>query len=348
MKPIDKQKGFSIVELMVGITLGLIILIGLVQIIVQNQAKYAVTTGQGETQNAELALLNILGNALRGAGFFGCSSNTTAKFVASVNNVMNTGAYVQGYDGGASAIISTLNYTNDTQLTDWTPSLAAAFSGLAEKNSDVLVIVGARSGANPVMLTADAPSGGSSLTLQNASQVVTNGYLGISNCQQSSIVQTASATITASGSTVVPLSNGNLNQAYAMGAQAVPVAATAFFVGNAPGSQSALYQAENTTGAWVVTPLLPGIDNMRIRYGIGTQSNTTQYKTAAQMATSDWPKVNSIQAAFLLEGTKGSQLTQANCTNNSWSLLGRTVTTPCDTRVRHVYNLTVSLRNAQL
>ena len=346
MKTTHRHGGFTILELMVAITIGLIVLIGLVQIIVQNQAKYAVTTGQGETQNAELTLQSVLGTALRGAGFFGCSSNTTANFVANINSMMNTGAYVQGYDGGASATISTLNYANDTTLTDWTPSLNSSFSGFAEKNSDVLVVVGARAGTSPVMLTSDAASGAGSLNLQSASQVVSNGYLAVSNCQQSSIVQTASAT-TASGNVTVQLSNGNLNQAYTTGGQAVPVAATAFFVGAASGTQSALYQAENTAGAWKVTPLIPGVNNMRIRYGIGTQANTTQYKTAAQMANTDWATVNSIQAAFLLEGNQGSTINQANCTNKSWTLLGRTVTLPCDTRLRHVFNLTVSLRNAQ-
>ena len=347
MNTIGKQNGFSMIELMVSIAIGLILLIGLVQIVVMNQSKYAATTSQGETQNAELALQNIFGPALRGAGFFGCSSNTTAKFVASANSMMNSSAYLQGYDGGASATISTLNYANDTSLSDWSPSLFAGLSGQAEKNSDVLIVVGSRAGAAPAMLTADAASGSSSLSVQNASQLVSNGYIGISNCQQSSIVQSASATL-ASGSVTISLSS-NINQAYAQGAQIVPVAATAFFIGKASGTQSALYQAENTNGTWTITPLLPGIDNMRVRYGIGSQFNTTQYKTASQMATTDWANVNSVQTAFLLEGGLGSAPpSKSGCTNSNWTLLDRTVTLPCDTRIRHVFNLTVSLRNAEL
>jgi len=349
MTNIKKVRGFSLIELMVAITISLILLIALVQILVQHHANYSTIGAQAQTQNAEVTIGNIVTESVRGAGFYGCSSNSTMQLVASIGSVPSTGSSMQGYDGGASATISTLNPANSTTLSAWTPTLASVFSGLAESGSDVYVQMGMRPGTTATTLTSDALSGAGSLSVLSTSQIASNGFIAISNCAQSSILQNSGS---AAASAVTLSTNSALNQGYKAGSVLVPVSQLAYFVGQASGTQSALYQAENISGSWVATPLVPGVTNMRIWYGIGSVGNTTRYMAASQMSSSAWSTVNSIRMAFLLEGGPGSAKVSTNsnsCANQTqWTLLDRTVTVPCDTRLRHVFNLVIALRNAGL
>jgi hypothetical protein len=138
-----------------------------------------------------------------------------------------------------------------------------------------------------------------------------------------------------------------------------------FYVGYSAGGQSGLYGAVMMCGSWqslsvlstgcssgggpknsssAPQPLVPGVDNMQILYGIGPGGVTQQWVPASLV--SDWTQVNAVRMGFLVEGPIGSANFDSNPT--AWNVLGTTVSVPRDTRLRHVYTMTISLRNATL
>ena len=116
---------------------------------------------------------------------------------------------------------------------------------------------------------------------------------------------------------------------------------TAFYVAQGAGDQSVLMRSIYQNGVWAEAPLIPGIDNLQVLYGIGTGTTITNYLPASSVT--DWTKVGAIRLGFLIEGQKGTG-TMASGTN--FSVLGTAVSVPTDGRLRHVYEMTINLRNA--
>nr|WP_199065675.1 PilW family protein [Chromobacterium sp. ASV5] len=354
MKPAARQAGFSLVELMVAVTIGLLLLSALVGVMVAGRQNYSTGSGQGTLQNVGATVANQIAQSARSAGFYGCSSASTVDSQITATGVLgNFSLPVTGY--GAQVASSTLNLTpnggNDSTASHWSPALDGSLLGQVQPGSDVLVFAGQTSGSAPLWVSADAAQGATTLQTQSASGVAAGNFLAVSNCAQAMLTQ-LSGIAAASGSYTLTLAAG-LDSKYAQGAVAAPIAQVAYFVGQAPGAQSALYQGvyDGTANSWTFTPLAPGVDTMQVLYGIGgSPGQTTQYVSAGQVA--NWSQVNSLRIALLLEGPAGSAPSKGGaggCGNaTQWTVLNNTVKVPCDSRLRHVYTMTVSLRNAGL
>ncbi|WP_146056829.1 PilW family protein [Chromobacterium alticapitis] len=354
MSRLRRSSGFSLVELMVAITIGLLLLTSLVGIMVVGRKDYSVDSAQGELQSAGSTAANLIAQSARQAGFFGCSGSSTSYQLAAANGVLgNFTSPVTGYDAvlaSSTLTLNSLNPANDNSLADWSPSLDASLQGRVEKGSDVMIFSGQTNGSAPLWVNAYASAGATSLPTQSTSGVATKNLLSVSNCGHSSIMQ-VSGVNGASGA--ITLSQA-LDSDFPPGSVAAPLAQTAYFVAQATGAQSALYQAtyDGTTAGWQLAPIVPGVDALQVWYGIGsTPGVTTEYVPASQVA--NWSQVNSLRIGMLLEGAQGSAPALAGIGNGcgnptSWTVLGATVVVPCDTRLRHVYTMTVSLRNAGL
>lgn len=396
------SRGFTLVEMMVAVAIGLIVLAGLATVFIAQRQVYSTASSQGAIQNADNALSAILSPAIRGAGFTGCGTLTTSRsevvFTSAATPwVFSPGDFsapVFGYDASGTGVsgssagsytYTALNVANSTASTDWNPSLDASFSGLAEKGSDILVLNGEVPGTHPMGVpTVNQASAPNSFTVYNKGSTATTpiqftdinhqdidvqvSAVAISDCAKSSVflpVMTTTASGAARiGNPVTVSGSGNkstqVNPIYQAGAQFVPLQQVAYFVGRGDGGQSALYQAVLVNGAWNTQQLVPGVDNMQVLYGFGLGGNTQQYLSANQVQAlqasppagvvslpfNPWTAINSIRIGFLIEGGQGSAAVGSNPT--VWNVLGTQVTVPADTRLRHVYVMTVNLRNVTL
>lgn len=68
-----RPAGFSLVELMLALALGLVVVTGIVQLFVGNSQTYQVLNGQARMQENGRFALEFISRAARSAGFFGCS-----------------------------------------------------------------------------------------------------------------------------------------------------------------------------------------------------------------------------------------------------------------------------------
>jgi type IV pilus assembly protein PilW len=76
MNPMSRaraQTGFSLVELLLALALGLVVVTGIVQLFVGNSRTYEVLTGQARMQENARFALEFISQAARSAGHFGCS-----------------------------------------------------------------------------------------------------------------------------------------------------------------------------------------------------------------------------------------------------------------------------------
>jgi len=279
-----------------------------------------------------------------------------------------------GYDALISGVASPLAITedaaNDTSTADWSPALdstLAATPGLVEKGSDVLVVLGPVPGSQPVTVVglpnASSLTLGSSIPASVLASFPNNQWVAMSDCNVTAIFQittgaanpllysagsgalsnsAAVSTLYALFGTTVPTNVGT-----APYSQLIPLQQTAFFVGQDNNGQSSLKRAILTPpgNTWTVSTLVPGVDNMQVLYGVSAataSSPVQQYVPASSVA--NWATVHSVRMGFLIDGQVGSIAMPTAGSSNS--VLGTTVTMPADTRLRHVFELTVNVRNA--
>lgn len=92
-------------------------------------------------------------------------------------------------------------------------------------------------------------------------------------------------------------------------------------------------------------PLLDGVENMQILYGVDTNGDriANKYRTAANIAASnEWTRVVSVRVALLLSTVQG---VTSDLDTAQYTLLNNTVD-PVDDRLRrHVFTTTIALRN---
>lgn len=345
-------RAFSVVEVMVGLTLSMILSISVLGVYLAQKNLYKTNVSQASIQNAESAISALITPTIRAAGFGGCASlltaisNLNAGGPAPLGTLSTNATIVMGYDAAAGTTIniSEINAANSTQASDWTSGLESSLTGNVQSTSDVLIVLGATAGSQPVGVTT-INSGSTSLVVQNASGILAGQFGAVSDCTKASvflITSIAGTTINhAAGTGALSNATNALAVNYQVGAQFVPLTQTAFFVARDVSGQSALIRATlNQNGTWTMQSLIPGVGTMQVLYGTGTDGVPTQYVRAS--AVTNWAQVYSIRIGFLVEGQQGS----GTLPSTQYSVLGTTVNVPNDNRLRHVYEMTINLRNS--
>lgn len=343
------QKGMSLIELMVALVIGLFLVTTFLVVYLAQTQIYRTGVSQGFIQNSENAIAEILLPIVRGAGYGGCAptlqvlSNLNASTFGPLGTLNTTPSLIMGY--AATTSLTQLNAANDSSANHWSPSLDTGLVGNVEAGSDVLVVLGGVSNTSPVGITTITP-GSSSFTVQSASSVTVGQYGAISDCLKMSLFQitgVAGTTIThAIGGSGLGNATSALAVNYPVGSQFIPMQQTAFFVGQGTGGQSALMMGIFNGTSWTIQPLVPGVDILKILYGIGSNGIVTRYVPANNVT--NWGQVYVVRLGFLIAGQIASgSLSTLNQTQ--FNMFGGTITIPADNRLRHVYEMTIYLRN---
>lgn len=362
------DRGFTLLELLIAMALGLIVIGGVLSVFLAFRQVSSTTKSQASIQNADNVISAILSPAIRGAGFGGCGTlggalNTTNGAGALVNNYALA---VQGYDasgtsGGGTVTIAADNAAGDSSAGDWSPSLDASFgtAGIApESGSDVLVVSGAMPGAAPAGVSVIATGTNNFTVTDNALANVAATLTGeglpapaaLSDCGKA-VVFMVTAVANGGGNNLVVTHGAPANAqttftpAFPPGSQFVPLQQAAFYVGQGPGGMSALYKAVYVGGSWVATPIVPGVENMQVMYSVATNGTYQWVSASAVAAGPGFGTVSAVRVGFLMAGNLGSAHVAAG---TPFDVLGTSVTAPADTRLRHVFVMTVDLRNAGL
>ena len=357
--------GFSLVELLIAMVIGLFLVGAATAVFVAQAAISKTTVSQAQIQNAANALAALVGPIIRGAGFTGCSNlgevistlNTSVpasgpallNAIAGGSAAMVAGFEANGLGGNGTVTLPQINAANapNSSSGDWTPALESTIAGKTQRDSDVLIVLGAVPGFSPLAVTSTSTTSDTTLSVKDTSKSVfaASQYAAVTDCAKTTIFQITSFDTThvshAAGTGALANTSDYLPVPYGPAAQLVGLQLTALFVAHGDGDQSVLMRSTYQNGQWNDVPLVPGIDNMQILYGIGDGTSITNYLSAD--AVNDWTKVNAIRLGFLIEGDKGTGPTNAP---TSYTLLGTQINVPNDGRLRHMVEMTINLRNA--
>lgn len=332
----SRQRGFSLVELMVALTLSLVLMAGALSVLYSSRLSYSENDRIARLQEAGRTAVELMLRDARPAGYIGCSrpvfgdefSNGLAGGTSLLTNFTEP---LAGFEAGAS---------------DWTPALDTGLIPSATAGSDVLVLRSTRQGQpvfrtnTPVVNTATALSVDRNL----GTTVAANTPMIISDCQGSAVFMATSFTaVTATTATIAHVAganaSANLARGFDTGALVMPVQTIIYYVRDASdGSGPALWQ--RVDGAAPVE-LIGGVENLQVLYGVDSDNDMLANDYRSATTVTNWQQVISVSIALLIRSPE----TGVERDNRVYTLLDGTVGPFNDRRQRSVFTTTVVLRN---
>lgn len=333
----SQQRGLSMIEMMIAITIGMVLIAGIGQIFVSSRQTYRVQNELARLQENGRFAMDFLSRDIRMADYWGC-----AKGLGNVVNNLNPAgagynATVHGFGDGLSG-------------TDGGGSAA-----------DTIILRMANPTAFPVQSAGPQASGNIQIAAGNP--LVQGEILVISDCTGADIFQVTNANPGAgvlvhnTGAATAP---GNFNptnpgcpganahclsHVYGADAQIMQTIVMSYFIQNDAGNGNTptLYRQLGTATA---EPLAEGVENMQILYGEDTdnpQDYVANRYLAAGAAGLDMDKVVSMRIAILVRTPNDNVNTTTDTT--AYNLAGTSVTPTADRRIRRVFTSTIQIRN---
>lgn len=363
-----RQAGLSLIELMVSLTIGLMILGALGAAYIGSRGAYRTSENLARVQETGRFALDQMATDVRLAGFFGCQSRTIKpgdiRMLARPPILSNAGGGLT-FQGGADAIIGYEaggGWNNPTTL--------------ARQAGDVLVI---RRGSTGGEVNADVDIPNSSFRVPNeiGTTFRRGDYVALGTCSTVAILRVTNDPTTASsaaGTTIEhrhsvagggfnPVQDGNGTignpdsiRLLGMGSLSLGDRPMAFrfgeihyFIANNPAGRRSLYRASLAGDA---EELAENVEDMDVLYGIddGGDWYADRYLRASDVATADWSRIVAVRVSLLVvgsddgAGTNASQYALRDTNNDGVA----DFQTAADTRLRHVFSSTISLRNRSL
>jgi len=374
-----RMHGLSLIELMIAMMLGLIIMLGVIQVFAASRTSYAVTEGLSRVQENARFAMDSLERDLRMVGHFGCVNDRFRLLTAGQLNshfaagtALDFSQSLQGYEANGTGVAGTVNLTAPTA--GWSPALPAWLAGLNPlPGSDIVVMrflspegipaIGFQRAGATVSVSYD-PAKGSVLT-QNG--VAAPALFGVADCTYADVFE---ATAVASGK--VSTSQAALNTTpidfdsrytASPAGQTVLYRAEAivYYVGTGSNNRRSLFRARVLpavagTDITFTAPeeLVEGIESIQLLYGLDGSADPARpsghigsQQVASSLATEpDWRSVGQVKLAVLAASPDPSASASAQAASaNRMRLLGALVAPPADGRYRTLYDATISLRN---
>jgi len=336
-----KQRGLSLVELMISLTLGIVLMTGVVQMFLASRITYGTQQGISRVQESGRMAVEFLSQDIRMAGFMGCSSRNL-----NIQNGLRQPANAFFFDPVGRGIEG---YTAE--------NLPEQPTGITlVPQSDVLVIRRASADGFPIV----GPTGATAnLNLADDAnndcmpgRLLCSGDVAlVSDCVNGRIFQVTNLQDIGGGGTSVvhavsagqpPGGNQDAQlggQQFPAGSQVVAVNTFTYFV--APSSfnnqVNSLWQRQGDSPP---VELVEGIADMRVTYGVDTDSDDVPDDYRRENTVTDWEDVSAVRINLLLQSLEANILPEPQ----PFEFDGVAVDVS-DRRIRQVFTTTIGIRN---
>lgn len=323
------QKGFSLVELMIAITLALIVVGAIGYFYLGTRQAYRSTDNLSQLQENQRVALDVIARDIRMAGYMGCVNinnsyppNVIAKppFPSLVPATM-----AQIYKDGAG----------------WTPPLGYT----RVPNTDVIEV---RFASQAVGLTSiKNQSTAQTQIYNNLHNFAAGDVMMVSDCSRSDIFRATSVSKGAGPINIAHGANSNttpfLSKVYGQNAVLMSFHDVSYFIGfNATGNPT-LYRFD--AGAPAPEEIAENVENMQAQYilNLNPDTNNDVEQEGNNTNIPAGAKVVALQVGMAFVGTDYYVATAAQ----TYKLIGNDYG-PFDTRLRQAANITVALRSQAL
>ena len=339
-KNCTKQPGYSLIELLLSIGLGILMTTIMLQVFSSNKAISRSQEGLAQIQQNGRFADFFLARDIRMVGYQGCSSQDNIQAA----NLLNPP--IPSTDLDKINAIAGFN----AQGGNWSPALHASLSGAGVlPETDAFIVRFASSQAAP--LSASMATKSDNINVENKIAFAENDYLVIDDCQNVDIFQATSGTSSTSVShSAGPNLINELTKAFAVPSQVAKFESFGYYIADtgrtnlAGAAINALFRMDIDGNA---SELVEGVEDMQVLYGLDTNSdNTVDIFTTADLISTDptannsWANVLSVRISLLLNSIE-------NVTESpqAYTFNGTTVNDPGDRLARKQWDVYVTLRN---
>jgi type IV pilus assembly protein PilW len=295
-----RQRGLSLVELMVALTIGLIVLAAVSTVFVNSRAHYTTQESLARLQENGRFAMHFLARDLRMAGYYGCAGD-----LESVNSTLASSASYD-FSKPIEAIANDILYPSQTALpfpqggTAVTAAAPSCPDYVGGRCADTGGFVVRRADADTaVNLAKTMPNSSAAAFVEPGHGLSEGEIVMLSDCAGADIFQitsigtdSSSGKVTLvhnSGSTSYPPGNTTqkLERIYEEGkAQIMRFVNRVYYIGTGQSGHPALF-VMNVDGAGGAQELVEGIDNLELLFGVDTQGDGTPraYRTADELGT---------------------------------------------------------------
>lgn len=297
------QAGFSLIELMIALALGLLVIAAAGGIFLSNKRVYGSTEAVNRIQENQRAAFEMLSRDLREAG-----SNPCTRFNATngpVNLLADRSSTV--WDAFQMGLTGTENGASDSVVI-YSANGRSRITGHANPGADLTVssTVGLANGQTLMACNADTAIIFAATKITSGGTVV--GHDGAANCGQGFTRRPDYARCSQSLAGTVGYCFRSADQA-TCGASAergrspamlVTPAATRWFVADNTRGGSSLYRTVNG----VTSEIAEGVGNLQLSYKIG---NSTAFVNADSVPATQWALVTAVRMAMTVTAMQGAQ-----------------------------------------
>ncbi|MEN8131096.1 MAG: PilW family protein [Pseudomonadota bacterium] len=360
-----RQRGVSIIEVMLSVTLGLMLIGGVLKIFDTSKRSYRLTENLSRMQESARFSMDVLTKDLRMAGYMPCRIGGAGDIANTLNSTSSFfdffGSALRGYEGGVSTFPAEF------------PAVGAN-PGDRVAGSDAVVIL--RGGTESYTITQHNPAS-AQFKLNNLHTLEDGDILLVCDANSAGIFQATN--VNSSNKTVVHNigtgSPGNCSvsiggsgdcsdmsnlddHTYGPGSQLVKFESYGYYIGvSNSGRTRSLYRLSLNvnsgaiTASMVAEELLEDIENMQILYGIDNDadSDPEQYVTANNVTS--WDEVIGVRVGLLNhtpdEVNEQNDTKTYNVVSTPIGASG-TITHEADRRLRYVFSSTIKVRNRGL
>lgn len=330
-----KQQGFTLVELMIAMTIGLILLGGVITILTSSQQVYRVNDALARMQENARYAFQVLSRDIRMAGYFGCAGNG-ALVVNTLNDkdsfLWKLGQAIDGFEA--------------TSPTTWTPVLPEGAIPSPLGGRDIVVVRGVEGGDIKVtQQPGGSPPASADLKVTVGSGLKIDDIVLVTNCQNAAIFQITNINTSSGQDNIVHNTGGtsipgnatkDLGKDFTNGGELIKITTRSYFIRLIDGLP-ALYRKIGTRNA---EELVRGVEDMQIEYGEDLDGDwTADIYRSADLVT-NWQSVVSARISLLMQTTESNIASQPQ----PYTFNGTTVT-PTDRRLRQAFTTVVALRN---
>lgn len=357
-----KQKGFSLIELMIAMVIGLVLLGGIISVFSSSRKSFDLTQDISVVQQGARYSIDEISRNIRIAGFQGCAINGVAE--------SEVQAQVSPTDNLFSTFIQGAEVTNS----EWTPARHPMLNNLSPEpivGSDVLMVQ--YGSPNTSSLALPMANLSSPLTLADNNAGLSAGDLVIiSDCLTSDLFRISTAVSSGAAMTITHTAtqntSGNLRKIYSPGTSAaintttlMKFNFTTYYVGDTGRTNTdgdAIYSLYSYDIAAIdaangkPTELIEGVENMQLLYGVRSSTNNTIRYVSSDSSNYDQTLIESVQLGLLIASAEAST---DNADDKTYDLLGTTIppgtpggSTPAhaeDHRIRMAFSSTIKVRN---
>ena len=332
------QRGFSVIELMIAMVIGLILTAGVLQVFTSSRATYRFNEQLARLQENERIAADMIQNDVRQAGYQGCAKQVpfTNTLNSSTTVQWNFAVPLRGHEAsGAGA---------------WLPAIDTGAVVSPRADSDILALRVPVRGAGSVALSSNMSTPTDTLKTAAVSPApfAAGDVVMLSDCKAAAVFQVTGYSATGeishgAGAAVTNKGPGNasndLGHAFRAKAEIMPIETVIYYVrDNADGEPSLWRRAGGAPAEEVVE----GIESMQVLYGEDTNNDRQVDAYVKANSVSDWTAVLSIRVGLLLRSV--DEFGGAT-DNRTYSVLDAKIGPAADRRQRLVLTTTATLRN---